>query len=138
MINSDWHIHSEYSYDAKNTLESLALCAKEQNLCNIGITDHANYNDRKFITDLQNSTKGVKSIKEKYPFFVLGVELTPIEKPLFDYIAKTGKREGYIPPLQAKPYDIELAISLDELKALGVEYAVGASHWRVTTMKRAV
>ena len=101
MINSDWHVHSEYSYDAKNSLESLANCAKNQNLTRIGITDHANYNDVKFLTDLKNSANAVTEIKEKYPFFVLGVELTPIAKPEFDFIQKNGVREGYIPPIQA-------------------------------------
>lgn len=62
---------------------------------------------------------------------VLGVELTPVEKPEYDYIAKTGTREGYVPPVQDKPFDIELAATKEELMALGVKYAIGASHWRV-------
>jgi hypothetical protein len=59
------------------------------------------------------------------------VELTPIEKPEFDYIAKTGTREGYEPPIQEGPYGIELAATKEELVAMGVRYAVGAAHWRV-------
>ena len=62
---------------------------------------------------------------------VLGVELTPIEKPQFDYIAKTGTRLGYVAPTDGIPFDIELAASKEELMALGVRYAIGASHWRV-------
>lgn len=62
---------------------------------------------------------------------MLGVELTPIEKPEFDYIAKTGTRDGYIAPLTGVPYDIELAQTKKQLKELGVRYAIGASHWRV-------
>ena len=131
MIHSDWHIHSEYSYDAKNTLELIAENATKQGIRRLGITDHANFNDAKFLGDLHASAEAVKKAQEKYPFMVLGVELTPIEKPEFDYIQKTGTREGYIPPESSKPYDIELAVSKEELMDLGVRYAIGASHWRV-------
>ena len=131
IIHSDWHIHSEYSYDAQNPLELIAENAKAQGLKLVGITDHANYNDEKFIGDLKASVSGVVEAQKKYPFMVLGVELTPIEKPEFDYIAKTGTREGYVAPVQSEPFGIELAASREELMALGVRYAIGASHWRV-------
>lgn len=131
MIHSDWHLHSEYSYDAKNTLEEIGEAAINEGLRFVGVTDHANFNDTKFIGDLHASVKGVKEAQKKYPFMVLGVELTPIEKPEFDYIQKNGTREGYIPPESATPYDIELAQTKEELMALGVRYAVGAAHWRV-------
>lgn len=132
MIHSDWHIHSEYSYDASNPLATIAENATAQGLCHVGITDHANFNDEKFLGDLKNSAVGVKEAQKKYPFMVLGVELTPIEKPEFDYIAKTGTREGYEAPTDIPvPFDIELAASKQELMALGVRYAIGASHWRV-------
>ena len=131
IIKSDWHIHSEYSYDAENPLELIAERAKEQGLLYVGITDHANFNDTKFLGDLHASVAGVKEAQKKYPFMVLGVELTPIEKPEFDHIALTATREGYEPPVMDKPYDIELACSKEELVKLGVRYAIGASHWRV-------
>ena len=131
MIHSDWHIHSEASYDAKLPLETLITRAREQGLRGFGVTDHLNFNDEKFLGDLRRSAETVKALQEKCPEMVLGVELTPIEKPLFDYIAKTGTREGYIPPEQGIPYDIELGASKEYLRSLGVRYAVGASHWRV-------
>lgn len=131
MIHSDWHIHSEHSYDAKVSLDTIGTNAREQGLRFVGITDHANFNDEKFLGDLKNSAAGVKEAQKKYPFMVLGVELTPIEKPEFDHIAKTGTREGYVAPVQSEPFDIELAASKEELIALGVRYAIGASHWRV-------
>ena len=120
IIRSDWHIHSEYSYDAENPLELIATNATAQGLCRIGITDHANFNDTKFIGDLHASVAGVKEAQKKYPFMVLGVELTPIEKPEFDHIALTGTREGYVAPLQDAPYEIELAQTKAQLMALGV------------------
>ena len=131
IIHSDWHIHSEYSYDALNPLSLIADNAKEQGLRFVGITDHANYNDRKFLRDLYASAAAVKEAQGKYPFMVLGVELTPIAKPQFDYLKKTGTRIGYEAPSEGFPFDIELAASKQELVALGVRYAIGASHWRV-------
>lgn len=131
MIHSDWHIHSEHSYDASAPLETIATNAKAQGLRLIGITDHANFNDEKFMGDLRSSAAAVKEMQKRYPFMVLGVELTPIEKPEFDHIAKTGTREGYEPPMQDSPFGIELAASKEELMALGVRYAIGAAHWRV-------
>jgi histidinol phosphatase-like PHP family hydrolase len=131
MIRSDWHIHSEYSYDASTTLETIAQNAIVQDLLFVGITDHANFNDQKFMGDLYASAAAVREAQKKYPFMVLGVELTPIEKPEFDYISKTSVRDGYIPPIQDEPFQIELAATKEELMALGVRYAIGASHWRV-------
>lgn len=131
IIKSDWHVHSEYSYDAKNSLEVIGDNAKEQGLVNVGITDHLNFNDEKFTTDLINSVKGVTKAQQKYPFMVLGVELTPIEKPEFDYILTHPAHDGYDAPIQVKPFDIELGMSKENLKKLGVRYAIGASHWRV-------
>ena len=131
MIHSDWHIHSQYSFDESTPLQVIAENAKRQGLRMIGITDHVNFNDRKFIGDLHNSVAAVKEMQKKYPFMVLSVELTPIEKPEFDYIAKQGTRDGYVAPRVDAPFDIELAASKEELMALGVRYAIGAAHWRV-------
>ena len=131
MIRSDWHIHSQYSYDAALRLDTIAQAAIDQGLSQVGITDHLNFNDESFMGNLRDSAAGVKAAREKYPFMVLGVELTPLEKPEYDYIAKTGTREGYVPPVQDKPFAIELAATQEELLALGVQYAIGASHWRV-------
>ena len=135
IIHSDWHIHSEYSYDAENTLELIATRGQGQELRLMGITDHANYNDAAFLGDLRNSVAGVTEAQKKYPFLVLGVELTPIAKPQFDYIAKHGTREGYVDPAEGVPYPIELAASKEELMQMGVRYAIGASHWRVDAPK---
>ena len=131
MIHSDWHIHTEASYDAQLPIETLITRAREQGLRRFGVTDHANFNDEKFLGDLRNSAMLVKKHQTACPEMVLGVELTPIEKPLFDYIAKTGTRDGYVPVIQDAPYAIELAVSKDELVAMGIRYAVGAAHWRV-------
>ena len=131
MILSDWHIHSSASYDATLSLEEIDEGAKHFGLKKFGITDHANYNDTSFIGDAKRSAESVKVFRKEHPYAVLGIELTPIEKPQFDYIAKHGTREGYVAPTLPNPFDIELAMTKDELMSLGVRYAIGASHWRV-------
>lgn len=133
FINSDLHLHSEFSYDATLTLEELGKKATELGLSKIGITDHLNFNDSKFIDDIKRSSENVKLMQEKYPCLLLGVELTPIEKPEFDYIAKYGTRDGYVAPASNEPYPIELGMTKEELKSLGIRYAIGAAHWRVDT-----
>ena len=67
MIHSDWHIHSEASYDAKLPLETLIRQAREQGLRGFGVTDHLNFNDEKFLGDLHRSVKTVKALQAKCP-----------------------------------------------------------------------
>ena len=131
IINSDFHIHSEYSYDAVLPLAEIYDAAKSFGFRKIGITDHVNLNDDKFLADLKASSENVREFQKTHPNVILGVELTPIEKPQFDYIAKTGTSDGYVPPISDKPYEIELAATKEELMSYGVRYAIGAVHWRV-------
>ena len=115
IIQSDWHIHSESSYDAVIPLEEIASNAKKFGFKKVGITDHLNLNDHKFLGDLKNSAESVTEFQKNHPEVVLGVELNPIQKPEFDYIAKHGTNEGYVPPVMDKLYDIELALTKEEL-----------------------
>lgn len=131
IIHSDWHIHSEASYDATLSLNEIENGANAFGFRRFGITDHANFNDPAFLGDLKRSAENVKTFQNEHPDVVLGVELTPIEKPEFDYIAKNGTRDGYVAPSLSEPFAIELAQTKEELMALGVRYAIGASHWRV-------
>lgn len=131
IIQSDWHIHTKCSYDAELTLEDIVSNAEKIGFRKLGITDHANFNDEKFLGDLKKSITYVKEFQKKHTEIVLGVELTPIEKPEFDYIEKNGTREGYIAPIMQKPYEIELAQTKEQLMEAGVRYAIGAAHWRV-------
>ena len=138
---SDLHLHSEYSYDAENKIENILAVAREKGFSRVGITDHLNFNDEKYISDLTRSAEAVNRIKDDPELtrgvkLTLGVELTPIALPEFEYIAKHKTREGYIPPRQDSPYGIELGMTKEELRALGVRYAVGASHWRVDAPKK--
>ena len=131
MIHSDWHIHTNASYDARLPLEVLIEEAKKQGLRGFGIADHLNYNDASFWGNIQESAANYRRLKDQFPGMRLGVELTPICKPIYDHIAKTGSREGFIPPIQDAPYDIAVAATKEELIAAGIQYAVGAAHWRV-------
>ncbi len=133
MIHSDWHIHSEASYDSLLPLSEIAAAAERNGFKQIGITDHLNLNDAKFIGDLKRSAEIVTEFQKTYPQMVLGVELTPIALPEFEYIAANGTREGYVAPEISKPYELELALSKEELKTYGVRYAIGASHWNCGT-----
>ena len=135
IIHSDWHIHSEASYDATLPLTEIAYAAKRFGLERYGITDHANFNDPAFLGNLRQSAESVKEFQKNHPNVVLGVELTPIEKPEFDYIRQHDTRDGYVAPFSAAPYEIELAQTKEELMALGVRYAIGAAHWRVDVPK---
>lgn len=131
MIFSDLHIHSEYSYDSNLTLQDAYDAARAQGVNLIGITDHVNYNDEKFLLDLRASAKGVCEFQKSHSGVLLGVELTPISKPEFDYIAKNGTGEGFVFPVGGEKEGIELAVSKEELISLGVRYGIGASHWRI-------
>lgn len=136
IIHSDWHIHSLASYDAKLPLETIANTAHEYGFRRLGITDHANFNDVKFTQDLHHSAQIVSEFQTQEPRLVLGVELTPIELPLFRHIEATGTRDGYVAPIQDTPYGIELAQTKQQLMDLGVRYAIGAAHWRVDVPNR--
>ena len=131
IIQSDWHIHTKCSYDAVLSLEEISSKTKELGIKKFGVTDHVNFNDEKFLADLENSIAYVSDFQKQHPEVILGVELTPIEKPEFDYIAMNGTREGYVAPIMDKPYEIELAQTKEQLVKAGVRYGIGAAHWRV-------
>ena len=130
MIHSDWHIHTDASYDAKLPLETLIRRTREQGLRRFGVTDHANFNDTGFMENIRRSAENYRAVAETTPEMILGVEFTPIAKPEYEYLAVHGNWEGFVPVPQEKPYDIEIALTLDEMRALGIRYSVGASHWR--------
>ncbi len=131
LVHSDWHIHSEASYDATLPLSVIYDNARLWGFHTVGVTDHVNSNEENYLSDLRRSAELVGAFPAEEPRILLGVELTPIERPLFDYIRTHGTREGYVAPATTFPYGIELAVTRDHLVALGVRYAVGAAHWRV-------
>lgn len=131
IIHSDWHIHSEASYDSTLSLDDILVGARQNGFDCVGITDHVNYNNEKFLSDLRHSAKIVGELASSHPKIILGVELTPVELPLFEHLRSGGTREDYVAPPTDFPYGIELAVTKEELISLGVRYAIGAAHWRV-------
>lgn len=142
MIHSDLHLHSEYSYDSALPLAEILAAAKERGYRQVGITDHLNLPNHKFINCLRASAENVLRAKEAEPSLplLLGVELTPIEKPFFDFCVKYPETEsynppGYTPPTSgiAIPYPYEMAMTKEELMSYGVQYAVCAAHGYIDT-----
>lgn len=127
MYNSDWHIHTEASYDGELPIEELIQSARKMGLTSFGITDHANYNSVSFLDNMRHSRQLYETHQMEGLYF--GVELTPIAHPLYDYCAIHGTPEGYSPRAQAEPYGIALALTLEDMQRFGFHYAVGAAHW---------
>ena len=136
MIHSDWHIHSENSYDAINPITTIGDNAKSQGLRAFGITDHANLNDPDFRGNIEASVKSVKALQAKYPNMILGVELTPVERPIYEYICKHGTREGYEKSDREEFLDFVITYTKEELMALGIRYAVAGAHWSLIGAER--
>ena len=132
IIKSDWHMHSEFSYDSKLTLQEIVDKGREGGFIKLGVTDHINFNNDKFLGDLKKSSENVLKMKKTHPELMLGVELNAIAKPHFDYMAKHGNDIGYVAPPEGF-YQLELAATKEELIAYGVQYGIGAAHWRLDT-----
>ena len=130
IIRSDWHIHTNNSYDASLPLKEIAEGARKLGFKNIGITDHLNLNDAFFTGCIKASVENVRKMQELYPEIVSGVELTPIDKPQFDYIARHGTNKGMDYTGIVNPYAVlELGLTKSELMNYGVRYGVGGAHW---------
>ena len=131
MYNSDWHIHSTASYDAKLSVPLLIESAKKVGIEMFGITDHANYNIPSFWENIKESKRLYEQYKTEGLY--LGVELTVIPKAMYDHCAKTGTREGYSSTVPIEDYEFEFMLTMDEMKQLGITYAVAAAHspWHV-------
>lgn len=94
IIHSDLHMHSEFSHDSHLTLKEIAEVADSIGLCEVGVTDHVNLNDALFLGNARKSAENVKGFQKTYPKMRLGVELTPIEKPQFEYLTKKQDERG--------------------------------------------
>lgn len=133
IIRSDWHMHSEASYDSKLPLQEIADAAEKYGFVAYGITDHFNDNSKSFLADIHKSAEIVKEFRKTHPNVVLGVELLPQPQPDFDHLKIHGSFEGFVPVISDEPYGMTFPMTKEELKALGVRYVVAASHWRADT-----
>jgi histidinol phosphatase-like PHP family hydrolase len=91
-----------------------------------GITDHANYNIPSYWENMKES----KRLYEQYKTdgFYFGVELTTIPKAMYDHCAKTGTRDGYACTVPIEGYEFEFMLTTEDMKELGIMYAVAAAH----------
>ena len=149
IFNTDWHIHTEASYDATLTLAELIKRAGETGITEFGVTEHVNYPFN--IAHLQRSGAALKKIRREMPDLKihLGVELSPNsnfaqtytlskewdpDTPLFyGMIKEFLPGYGGIPELveksneEAKPY--LLSLTEEQLRENRVEYVVAAVHY---------
>ncbi|MGI6634318.1 MAG: PHP domain-containing protein [Christensenellales bacterium] len=124
-ITSDWHIHTEASYDASLPVAALLQQADKQGLKQFGISDHVN---------LPSWIHYLKTSKELYQQharagFHFGVELTTISGYLEAYDRAHGSDEGYERPRVPGVDPIAFPLTAEELDECGVEYVIGAEHW---------
>ena len=131
LIRSDWHIHSEASYDSSLSLDTVIAGAAEFGFSAVGITDHVNTNEPHYLRDARRSAELVKEAAGAHRGLTLGVELTPIDVYEYRYIREHGTREGFAWPQVNGPLPIELPMTKEEMLALGIRYAIGATHWRI-------
>ena len=137
MIHSDWHIHSEYSYDSSYPLDSIIKDCRERGFVRFGITDHVNTNEEMFLDTLKSASENIRRAMVDCPELRFGIELTPISQAEYDHIAIHGNRVG-VHAESDKPLDMTLAVSKDILLEHGVQYVIGAAHWRVDVADRAM
>lgn len=102
MIFKDYHVHSKFSTDSKESLENIIEKGKELGLKEIAITDHMDLktnNGGKFIFDVEEYFKVLTELKEKHKKEIdikigmefgiqrgLEVELKKLAKNSFDFI----------------------------------------------------
>lgn len=126
MFNSDWHIHSNASYDAELTLDNLLKSTKEEGIERFGLTDHANFNIPSFWENVEESKRLYEKYKQENFFF--GVELTTFPKAMYDHCQKHQSRDGYYSTVPTYNYDLEFMLTEEDLDRLGVSFVVAAAH----------
>lgn len=136
FYTSDWHIHTEASYDAELTAEQLAEGCRAQGIVRCGITDHVNLPS--WGDTLLKSKKNLERCSELgMSGLYLGVELTTRAKHVCDYDRlHPGERSPIWDGATAQD-EIELTLTAEELAGYGVNYVLGAAHWFLTNTKDA-
>ncbi len=128
-ITSDWHIHSRNSCDeASLAMEDLIAEAPAAGIADFGITDHIHtpYN----LPDLAASRQEFLASNPP-PRFHFGVEVSCVSAWELAEIARGGHERPVYGLRQGGPAWAEPAIGITEadLRAHGVEYVVGGTHW---------
>lgn len=137
FYESDWHIHTEASYDAEIKVPDLIERAAANSVKEFGITDHVNYPF--MVKHLERSAELFNANKKAG--FHLGVELTTLPKSQYEFALKhpadPENRKtwlyGYIPPIFGE--GIALSLSDEELERCKVEYVVAGAHWSFSPLQ---
>lgn len=132
FYESDWHIHSEASYDGNIKVPELIEKAKQNGIKQFGISDHVNY---PFMAKHLERSKNLFS-ENRTEGFHFGVELTTLPKSQYDFALKHPSDPdcqkkwllGYVPPVFRKD-GISLSLSEEDLERYQVEYVIAGAHW---------
>lgn len=132
FYESDWHIHTNASYDASLLVPHLLEKAKEGGIKSLGITDHVNFPF--MVPHLEKSRR--QFLENRQEGFHFGVELSTVPKSQYEFALKHNADpenrktwfKGYMHPIFKKE-GIALSLSEEELYKYQVEYVVGGAHW---------
>lgn len=135
VFTSDWHIHTEASYDGTLPFVELVKRAKETGIAEFGVTEHVNY---EFME--AHVRKSRKLFEENYVEGMhFGVELTPIslyhhqfsQKGNYDLntLIYYGKLPEYSSPVSEEPDPLIIPFSEEKIREYKVEYVVCAAHF---------
>ena len=126
FYTSDWHIHTEVSYDAELTAEQLTEGCRAQGIVRCGITDHVNLPS--WGDTLLKSQKNLERCRELgMSRLYLGVELTTRAKHVCDYDRLHPGEWSPIWDGATAQDEIELTLTAEELAGYGVNYVLGAA-----------
>ncbi len=133
FYTSDWHIHTEASYDAELTAEQLTEGCRRQGIVRCGITDHVN------LPSWGDTLLKSREILERCTMsgIYLGVELTTRAKHVCEYDRLHPGERSPIWDGATERDEIELTLNAEELARYGVDYVLGAAHWILTNTKDA-
>lgn len=137
IYTSDWHIHTEASYDGLLPFPELIKSAKEQGITEFGVTEHVNYEFMEV-----HLKKSRKLFEENYVEGMhFGVELTPIS--LYHHMHERtfqqwynidtkiyfGRLPDYVVPPSLVPDPLIIPFSEEKIRENKVEYVVCAAHF---------
>lgn len=151
IFTSDWHIHTEASYDATLPYEELITRAKELGIEEFGITDHVNYPfmEKHLRISKDMFKRKMRQHADNPPKMHFGVELTTMSAfqtkyslehawdlypPLLagmhpEFVEGFGTHDPELVRLsheQAEP--LVLALTEEQIRKNKVEYVIAAAH----------
>jgi len=136
IYTSDWHIHTEASYDAHLTFAELIKKTREFGITQFGVTDHVNFQYMERYHLKKSRELFEKNYVEGMHF---GVELTPIPLDYHEYSLKgnydfsTHNENGHIPGYMEIAFhganDLVLVLTEEQIRKNKIEYVVCAAHW---------